>query len=228
MAARPCGRFVMSSVQRQRSAVSRSTGRVTQRSLRGSLKSRTLCLVVTASLLALPMPYAALAQAASDALAQVTAELNASLVADRAAAFLTMIRSHLFVLRGAGFPIPLWIPSSSQRQPTGPPSPSLVSTVVVSPAMHAAFVGDRVAYSAQPRDVGAAVVQGIKFGWSTLNPDKVLIDEAGRATMLAPGLATIVCTAGLATGTALVLVRPGNRRAQPDAHGVWTRAVRRS
>jgi hypothetical protein len=35
--------------------------------------------------------------------------------------------------------------------------------------------------------------------------------------MLAPGLATIACTAGTATGTALVLVRPGNRLVQTDA-----------
>jgi hypothetical protein len=114
-------------------------------------------------------------------------------------------------------PSPIWIPSSSQSQATSPPDPSSVSSIVASPAKHAAFVGDRVAYAAQPRGAGAAVVDGIKFNWSTLNPDKVSIDEAGRATILAPGLATIVSTAGVATGTAWVLIRPGNRRAQTDA-----------
>jgi hypothetical protein len=78
-------------------------------------------------------------------------------------------------------------------------------------------VGDRIAYHAQARDAGAAVVHGIKFSYQSLTPGTVSIDEAGRATMLAPGLATIACTAGAATGTALVLVRPGSRPVQTDA-----------
>jgi RHS repeat-associated protein len=88
---------------------------------------------------------------------------------------------------------------------------------VVSPAKQISYVGDRVAYHAQARDAGAAVVHGIKFSWQSLNPNIASIDEAGRATMLTPGLATIACTAGAATGTALVLVRPGNRPVQTDA-----------
>jgi RHS repeat-associated protein len=209
----------MSSVQRHRSGVRCGAVRAPRQSLRGNLRSRALCLTLTVSLLVLPMPYAELARTASETVARVAAmaELDASLAVERAAALITLIRSHLVVLRGFGVPVPFWVPSGSQSQATSPPNPSLVSSITVTPAKHAAFVGDRVAYSAQPRDVGAAVVHGIKFSWSTLNRDKVSIDEAGRATMLAPGLATIVCTAGLATGTALVLVRPGNRRAQSDA-----------
>jgi YD repeat-containing protein len=198
----------MSPVNRLKSSVAVAAGRAGRRSLRTGLSSRILCFAVVAALVILPTPYVDLAHAGSRALG-----------VDRAAAFLAVIRSHIVVLNGFGvpIPIPIWISSATQSQPTGPPSPSSVSSIVVSPAKHAAFVGDRVAYSAQPREAGGSVVHGIKLNWSTLSPDKVHVDEAGRATMVAPGLATIACTAGLATGTALVLIRPGSRRAQTDA-----------
>ncbi|HWX43144.1 MAG TPA: RHS repeat-associated core domain-containing protein [Blastocatellia bacterium] len=170
-----------------------------------------VCLTVALNLLILPMPVGHIAY---QALAQLDGALGVSRTVRQVRATLG---PHLFLVRGFDFTIPIWIPSSAQSQATSPPDPSSVSSIVVGPGKHAAFVGDRVAYSAQPRDAGAAVVHGIKFGWSTLNPDKVSVDEAERATMLAPGLATIVCTAGLATGTALVLVRQGNRPAQTDA-----------
>src|SRR5262249_3256697 len=123
-------------------------------------------------------------------------------------------------------PIPLWdgmpligylIPAGvKQLVSTGPPSAFSVSTIVISPARRAAFVGDRIAYTAQSRDTSSEVVHGIKDSWSTLDSDKVSIDEAGRALMLKPGLARIVCTAGATSATALVLIRPGNRGIQTD------------
>jgi hypothetical protein len=126
---------------------------------------------------------------------------------------------HLLVMRipPLDFGVPIWIPASSQTAATAPPDPSKVSSIGITPVNHVSYVGDRVAYHAQARDAGAAVVHGIKFNYQSLTPGTVSIDEAGRATMLAPGLATIACTAGTATGTAVVLVRPGSRPVQTDA-----------
>jgi RHS repeat-associated protein len=127
--------------------------------------------------------------------------------------------SHVIVVwpTGAGIPVPIWIPfTAKQVISTAPPSPLSVSTILITPARRAAFVGDRIAYSGQSRDGSSAVIHGIKHTWSTPDPDKVSVDEAGRAVMLKPGLARIVCTAGTATATALVLIRPGSRGVQTD------------
>ncbi|MGH9825275.1 MAG: hypothetical protein ACREDR_18755, partial [Blastocatellia bacterium] len=104
-----------------------------------------------------------------------------------------------------------------RRQLTSPPSATAVSTVLVNPARQAAFVGDRISYTAQSKDGVGGVVHGIKVSWQSLDPGLVSVDEAGRTIMKEPGLARIVCNAGPATATALVLIRPGTRRMQTDS-----------
>jgi RHS repeat-associated protein len=174
---------------------------------------RLVCLALVLNLMILPAP---LGHVASQAIVDADQALGLSHMAQLA---LARIRPHVFVswVPPFDFGVPIWIPSSTQTPATAPPDPSTVSSIVVSPAKHVSYVGDRIAYHAQARDAGAAVVHGIKFSYQSLTPGTVSIDEAGRATMLAPGFATIACTAGAATGTALVLVRPGSRPTQTDA-----------
>jgi YD repeat-containing protein len=175
---------------------------------------RLVCVALALNLLILPAPLA-------DVASRITAdvETGAMGLSQTVALAWAKIRPRLFVMRipPLDFGVPIWISSSTQAAATAPPDPSKVSSIGVTPVKHVSYVGDRVAYHAQARDAGAAVVHGIKFSWQSLNPNIASIDEAGRATMLAPGLATIACTAGTATGTALVLVRPGSRPVQTDA-----------
>jgi len=175
---------------------------------------RLVCVALALNLLILPAPL-------TDVVSRITADIEIRAVgaSQTVALAWAKIRPHLFVMRipPLDFAVPIWIPALTQTIQTGPPDPSKVSSIGVTPVKHVSYVGDRVAYHAQARDAIAAVVQGIKFYWQSLNPNIVSVDEAGRATMLAPGLATISCTAGTASGTALVLVRPGNRPVQSDA-----------
>jgi hypothetical protein len=184
---------------------------------------RLVCVALALNLLILPAPL-------TDVVSRITAELEIRAVgaSQTVALAWAKIRPHLFVMRipPLDFGLPIWIPAISQTAATAPPDPSKVSSIAVTPVKHVSYVGDRVAYHAQARDAGNAVVHGIKFNYQSLTPGTVSIDEAGRATMLAPGLATISCTAGTATGTAVVLVRPGTGRCRPTRSGVRTRAVR--
>lgn len=88
---------------------------------------------------------------------------------------------------------------------------SFTSSIVINSTQAAAFVGDRVSYTAQARDAGGNVIHGIKFAWSSIDTNKVAIDEAGRASMLSAGTATIVCSGGSVTTTAQVVIRAGSR-----------------
>src|SRR5216683_2704576 len=47
--------------------------------------------------------------------------------------------------------------------------------------------------------------------------ENLRIDEAGNATFLQPGLAHVICRAGLVSGIATVLVKTGTRQVQTDA-----------
>jgi hypothetical protein len=60
-------------------------------------------------------------------------------------------------------------------------------------------------------------VHGVKFEWSSSDGKKLEIDDAGGAKLLAPGLVTVTCQAGLVQATAVVAIRPGARRVQTDA-----------
>src|SRR5262249_35611173 len=133
---------------------------------------RLVCVALALNLLILPAPL-------TDILSRVTAEVETSVVgaSQTVALAWAKIRPHLFVMRipPLDFGVPIWIPASSQTAPTGPPDPSKVSSIAVTPIKHVSYVGDRVAYHAQPRDTLAAVVPGIKFNWQSLSPNIVSI-----------------------------------------------------
>jgi hypothetical protein len=65
-------------------------------------------------------------------------------------------------------------------------------------------------------DANGQLAQGAKFDWSVNNDNKVQIDDAGRATLLSPGLARITCRVGAVEASARLLVRPTRRPLQTD------------
>ncbi|HXG95207.1 MAG TPA: hypothetical protein VNN73_22920, partial [Blastocatellia bacterium] len=91
-----------------------------------------------------------------------------------------------------------------------------VTRIRISPIKIVGYQDQVIIFSAVPTDALDNVIQGVKFTWESSNPDKVQIDDAGRATFLQPGLARITCRAGLIEATAPVLVRPGHRPVQTD------------
>jgi YD repeat-containing protein len=92
-----------------------------------------------------------------------------------------------------------------------------VSSVRVSPQRFVGYLGQSMTFTGLPAGIAGRTIQGVKLTWETSDPDKVKIDEAGNAQFLRPGLAHIICRAGLVSGIATVLVKPGTRRVQTDA-----------
>jgi hypothetical protein len=92
-----------------------------------------------------------------------------------------------------------------------------VSRLRVSPRKFVGYQGQSLNFSALPTNFDGQTIQGVRFDWESSNPDKVQIDDAGRASLLQPGLARITCRAGSASVTVPVLVRPGLRSYQSDA-----------
>ncbi|MEK6304443.1 MAG: hypothetical protein AABO41_27455 [Acidobacteriota bacterium] len=91
-----------------------------------------------------------------------------------------------------------------------------VSQIRVSPFKLVGYVGEGATFTASPTDFRDRTIQGVKFDWESSDPQKLQIDEAGRATFLQPGRAWITCRAGTASATAPVLIRPGHRPVQSD------------
>jgi len=92
-----------------------------------------------------------------------------------------------------------------------------VRTIRLNPTKYVGYVDETITLTALPADHLDRTVQGVKFSWVSSNPDKVQIDDTGRATFLQPGLARITCRAGSVSITAPVLVRPNHRPRQTDA-----------
>ena len=59
-------------------------------------------------------------------------------------------------------------------------------------------------------------IQGVRFSWESSDPDKVQIDDTGRALFHRPSRAFITCRAGTVQATVPVLVRPGGWPRQSD------------
>ncbi|MEK6300191.1 MAG: RHS repeat-associated core domain-containing protein [Acidobacteriota bacterium] len=91
-----------------------------------------------------------------------------------------------------------------------------VSQIRVSPFKLVGYAGEGATFTASPSDFRDRTIQGVKFDWESSDPQKLQIDEAGRATFLQPGRAWITCRAGTASATAPVLIRPGHRPVQSD------------
>ncbi|MFY9610348.1 MAG: RHS repeat domain-containing protein, partial [Blastocatellia bacterium] len=160
---------------------------------------KLLCFALISSLLILPGP----GLAASDlrALASTAVDLTTSPLR-----YLHPILKSLFGL-GAR---------------TGPQRETLadriarVSQVRISPFKLVGYVDEGATFTALPSDFSDQTIQGVKFDWESSDPQKLQIDEAGRATFLQPGLTRVICRAGTAVATAPVLIRPGHRPVQSD------------
>lgn len=91
-----------------------------------------------------------------------------------------------------------------------------VSGIRISPQRFVGYLGQSMTFTGLPADSAGRTIQGVRFTWES-DSDKVKIDDAGNARFLQPGLAHIICHAGLVSGLATVLVRPGTRPVQTDA-----------
>src|ERR1044071_8533965 len=92
-----------------------------------------------------------------------------------------------------------------------------VAHIQVSPRKFVGYQGQSLNFSALPTNFDDQTIQGVRFDWESSDPDKLQIDDAGRAALLQPGLVRITCRAGSASVTVPVLVRPGSRSRQSDA-----------
>ena len=68
-----------------------------------------------------------------------------------------------------------------------------VRTITLNPTKYVGYVDEKITLTALPADRLDRTVQGVKFSWVSSNPDKVQIDDTGRATFLQPGLVRITC-----------------------------------
>jgi hypothetical protein len=183
---------------------------------------RLVCVALALNLLILPAPL-------TDVASRITAdvETGAMGLSQTVALAWAKIRPHLFVMRipPLDFGVPIWISSSTQAAATAPPDPSKVSSIGVTPVKHVSYVGDRVAYHAQARDAGAAVVHGIKFNYQSLTPApypstkpaaRQCSPRAWRLLLVqqAPPLGQPWCWFDLAAD-----------RSKPTPSGAWTRAA---
>jgi RHS repeat-associated protein len=103
----------------------------------------------------------------------------------------------------------------------------VVTQLHLSPAKLVAYLNQTVVFTALPTDYLDRTIQGVPLTWESSNPDRLQIDDSGRATCLQPGLARITCRAGAASATAPLLVRPIRRPVQTDAEWRADQAVLR-
>jgi len=77
-----------------------------------------------------------------------------------------------------------------------------VASMSVSPQKYVGYISDSVTFVAMGTDSEGQPAQGAKFTWESSNEDKLTIDEAGRATLLGPGLVRVTARAGAIEKTA--------------------------
>ena len=170
-----------------------------RRLFRGGVRRKVLSLVLILSFLSLPFPILQIAHLPAMAAGVVTVKDSP------VRGFVSFLASFF-----AGS-------QSPQRAETMGDRINHVSTIEISPRRFVGYQGQTMIFSALPTDSAGRTIQGVRFTWQSLNTDKVEIDEEGRATLLQPGLARIVCRAGLVQSSVAVLVRPGQRSRQTDA-----------
>jgi RHS repeat-associated protein len=91
-----------------------------------------------------------------------------------------------------------------------------VAQIQITPRHFVGYQGQVINFSGLPMNYAGQTIQGVRFSWESADTKKVQIDETGRATFLQPGLAKIICHAGVVSAAAAVLIKPGNRRVQTD------------
>src|SRR5215471_12008660 len=98
---------------------------------------RLACVALALNLLILPAPL-------TDVVSRITADVETSAVraSQTVALAWAKIRPHVFIMRvpSLDFGIPIWIPANSQTAQTGPPDPSKVSSIGVTPVKHVSYV----------------------------------------------------------------------------------------
>ncbi|MEK6287978.1 MAG: hypothetical protein AABO57_19845, partial [Acidobacteriota bacterium] len=105
---------------------------------------------------------------------------------------------------------------SKPRRETMADRASAVARIRISPVKFVGYENEGVTFTALPTDFLERSVEGVKFTWESSNPEKLEIDDAGRAKFLQPGLARVTCRTGSASATAAVLIRPSHRPVQSD------------
>jgi hypothetical protein len=78
------------------------------------------------------------------------------------------------------------------------------------------YTGQTHVFSAYPTDSTGAAAHGAMFTWDTSDHSVAIADEAGKVTMLKPGLCWVTCQAGAVQAKAPLLVKPGPRPQQTD------------
>jgi RHS repeat-associated protein len=109
-----------------------------------------------------------------------------------------------------------FVPTKPQREETLADRIAQVALLKVSPLKLVAYENQSVPFTALPINFAGETIQGVRVEWESSDPDRVDIDDSGQAVCLKPGLAIITCRAGLVTGIAAILVRPGRRPVQTD------------
>ncbi|MEK6407970.1 MAG: hypothetical protein AABN34_13495 [Acidobacteriota bacterium] len=162
------------------------------------LQRRVVCFVVAVNLLLWPGPS--------------LAGLNVLSLASQALNLLGGVHSfEAFFLKG------LFSQSRIQpRRETMADRASAVASIRISPIKFVGYENEGATFTALPTDFLERSVEGVKFTWESSNPEKLEIDDAGRAKFLQPGLARVTCRTGSASATAAVLIRPNHRPVQSD------------
>jgi RHS repeat-associated protein len=116
------------------------------------------------------------------------------------------------------FPVlPIWPFNVQASRPIGMAERTArVATIAVAPHRMVGYIGETVTFVAMGSDIRGDLVHGAKFQWESSDTNKLTIDEAGRATMLHPGIVIVTARAGAATQAAPVLIRPIRRPVQTD------------
>ncbi|HKA21134.1 MAG TPA: hypothetical protein VKN18_22830, partial [Blastocatellia bacterium] len=96
--------------------------------------------------------------------------------------------------------LPIWPFQSStpvSRDLTMAERTARVVTARISPHKLVGYIGDSITFVAMGTDVDGKPAQGANFSWESSDQSKLSIDEAGQASLLAPGFVTVTARAGL-------------------------------
>ena len=164
-----------------------------------NLRRRIVCVALVLSLLILPGPGLALNELpalASDATCVTVGSFR----------YLPLVIKNLFGMFSSAKPRPQ---NLDERIAS-------VRELRVSPHKLVGYVGDRVTFAGMGVDGDGQLAHGARVEWASSDTSIIEIDEAGRATLLRPGLVRVTCRAGSASRSAPVLIRPTRRRLQTD------------
>jgi RHS repeat-associated protein len=106
---------------------------------------------------------------------------------------------------------------ATQRPETLADRLAYVMQVQITPRRFVGYLGQTVPFTALPLNANGQTIQGVRFNWESSDTDKAVIDDAGRARLLQPGLVRITCHVGNVQASVPLMVRPGTRPRQSDA-----------